>query len=196
MKKKLIVMLLVVAMLPAMIFASSDILQFGLNVGYKPTLADLTSSDASTDVKDYFKMEYFTFAPELKLNLFFIDLDTTAYFNFSDTEVLIDTHVGADLYFKLFNTLKLSGGVGINMPFKYVKGDAWYINELPLTGAGFVDTLQNSNLAYRAGVGFDFGRFNMMVNYSVPTKGTFKSPDFKPEWDHGLFSLGLLIDIF
>ena len=164
MKKKLIVMLLIVAMLPAMLFASSDILQLGLNVGYKPTL-DTLINNTEADWKDYFKMEYFSFAPELKLNLFFIDLDTTAYFNFAEEGILIDTQIGADLYAKLFGVMKLSAGAGINMPFYYDKTNSeWRIGAAKLDGTSFVDSIKNSYLAYRAGVGFDFGRLNMMVN--------------------------------
>ena len=197
MKKKIIVMLLVVAMVPAMIFASSDILQLGLNIGYRPTLETLMDNPAS-DWKDYFNKDFFSFAPELKLNLFFIDLDATAQFAFMDTGTLINTELASDLYFKLFGFLRLSAGAGINIPLFYNKADSsWYINTtVPLSGTGFLDAMKNSYLVYRAGLGFDMGRFNMMVNYSVPTTGTFNAPDFKPNWNGGQFSLGLLFDIF
>ena len=197
MKKKLIVMLLVVAMLPAMVFASSDLLQVGLNIGYRPTL-DTLINDPATDWKDYFQQDFFSFAPELKLNLFFIDLDATASFAFMDQGTLIDTTLAADLYGKLFGVVRLSAGAGISMPFFYNKSDStWYINQdVPVSGTSFLDTVKNSYLVYRAGVGFDFGRFNMMVNYSVPTTGTFNNPDFTPKWDGGQFSVGLLLDLF
>ena len=197
MKKKLIVMLLVVAMLPAMLFASSDIMQIGLNIGYRPTL-DTLMNNPESDWKDYFNMDYFSFAPELKLNLFFIDLDATAQFAFMDEGTLINTEVAADLYAKLFGVVRLSAGAGLAMPFFYNKANGtWYIDEtVPMDGQSFLDTVKNSRLNYRAGVGFDFGRFNMMINYSVPTSGTFMNPDFKPDWYNGQFSLGLLVDLF
>ncbi len=188
MKKKIIVLLLVVALIPSAIFAN-DILQLGLNVGYKPTLSQMMEGG---ELDDYFKWEYFTFAPELKLNLFFIDFDASAYFNFGNNAILIDTQLASDLYFKL-SVVKLALGVGINMPFLY-SGDTWTMNGHPLDEAGAA--FMNANLAYRAGLGLDFGKFNMMVNYSVPTKGTFSNPDFAPRWDGGQFSLGLLIDLF
>lgn len=190
MKKKIIIALLIVALLPSAIFASSDILQLGLNVGYKPTFSQISGGEVGDEVWDYFEWEYFTFAPEVKLNLFFIDLDALAFFNFAEGRTLIDTQLAADLYLKLA-FVKLSAGAGVSLPFLY-DSRGWTINDVPVDGDAFL----NANLNYRLGVGFDFGRFNLMTNYIVPTKGTFKNPDFAPNLESGSFSLGLLFDLF
>ena len=179
MKKKIIVLLLVVALIPSAIFAN-DILQLGLNVGYKPTLSQMMEGG---ELDDYFKWEYFTFAPELKLNLFFIDFDASAYFNFGNNAILIDTQLASDLYFKL-SVVKLALGVGINMPFLY-SGDTWTMNGHLLENAG--DAFAESKLVYRAGVTVNLAILSVGLNAAVPCKGTFSASNagdiFNPMWE-------------
>ena len=77
MKKKLIVVLMLVLLAPAFIFA--DIMQLGLNVGYGLPFDELTSGD---DDVEYFAAENFKFAPELRFNIFFLQLDLVPQLSF------------------------------------------------------------------------------------------------------------------
>ena len=184
MRRKLIVLLLVLAV-PFSIFA--DALQLGVNVGYGIPYDEIKSGDA-----DYFALRNFRFSPELRANIFFLQLDLVPEFSFSEGYVRADTQATLALQAKLFDVVRLGAGAGISMPFESYDGQ-WSIGGEDIDG--FSSVISSSRMLYKLNLGILVNAFEITLNWLMPAQGSFDSGSFLPDIGNSTFSLGFLFSL-
>ena len=184
MRRKLIVLLLVLAV-PFSIFA--DALQLGVNVGYGIPYDEIKSGDA-----DYFALRNFRFSPELRANIFFLQLDLVPEFSFSEGYVRDVTQATLALQAKLFDVVRLGAGAGISMPFESYDGH-WSIGGEDIDG--FSSVLSSSRMLYKLNLGILVNAFEITLNWLMPAQGSFDSGSFLPDIGNSTFSLGFLFSL-
>lgn len=178
-KHVILVLLFVSAMLPVY----ADFIQLGGKISYAP---DFTETGSHTF--DDFSFSSFRFAPEVKLNLFFLTADASLDMGFSDGSTLFNVNTSAGLTFRILSLVRLSMNVGLSMPF-VLDADSWMIGGLPVSDA---DILSSSSLFYKAGAGITLSSFEMMLSLSVPSEGTIGERSFLPVFSRSAISLSLL----
>lgn len=188
MKKKLIVVLMLVLLAPAFIFA--DIMQLGLNVGYGLPFDELTSGD---DDVEYFAAENFKFAPELRFNIFFLQLDLVPQLSFGKDYFMADTQATLGIQFKILNAVRLGAGAGISLPFVQDHGN-WTMNGYPMDG--FAEAMGNARMLYKVNVGIPISAVEITANWILPAEGSFNDGGFVPDIDSSTFSVGVLLNLF
>ncbi len=190
MKKKLLAVLMIAVLAPAMIFAG-DFFQVGANIGYSKSFSDIQDSvEGGADLGSYFSIENFSFAPEIRLNILFLQLDAVAGLTFGDNYFKADTQLSAGIQFKIASLVRLGAGLGLNMPFECDNG-TWYIGGSDVDQAG--NAFLNSKLMYKASVGLVLDPIEITANWVIPTEGTFNDFKWNGDIDSSTFSLGCLI---
>ena len=188
MKKKLIVVLMLVLLAPAFIFA--DIMQLGLNVGYGLPFDELTSGD---DDVEYFAAENFKFAPELRFNIFFLQLDLVPQLSFGKDYFMADTQATLGIQFKILDVVRLGAGAGISIPISQKDG-VWAIGGESFSEA--VDALGNARMLYKASLGIPLSIVELTANWIIPAGGSFNEGNFEPDIEASTFSVGVLLNLF
>ncbi len=184
MKKKLIVFCVLLVIVPAVMFA--DILQLGVNVGYKNNYATIEDEGVQ------FKWDNFVFGPDIRLNLLFLGLDVSMDLGFPADAVVLNTKAIGTLYMKLFDFARISLGAGIGMPFMVQKGQ-WSVNGQSMENFG--DVLKDSNLIYRVGLGFIIDPVEIVANWDIPSEGSIRDKEFIPSVKASTFSVGVLFSL-
>ncbi len=189
MKKRIILVAVMVLLVPSILMA--DIMQLGVNVGYGLNYQDLTD-----DVKDdYFALENFNLAPELRFNIFFLQLDAVSALSFGNDFFAADTQATLGVQFKLFNAVRLGAGAGISVPI-VSRGGNWTIGDPGQPLEDFADAMANSRMLYKVSVGIPISSFEITANWMIPAEGTFNTKEFMPDIQKSTFSLGFLLTLF
>ena len=189
MRKKIIVCLLLLALVPS--FVMADFMSLGLNVGYSKSYTDI-HEPANTEFWDWRNISY---GPELRINIFFLRLSLASHIAPLEEGVLFDNTAAVDLYFKFLDSIRLSLGVGVSMPI-YQKGGDWHMGYGDVAFTDFKGLMESSHLTYRVGLGYIFDNFEIDLQYSLPARGSFKEGDYVPSWEDSTLSLGLSVILF
>ena len=188
MKKKLMVVLLLVLLSPAFIFA--DIMQLGVNVGYGLSLDEMTNADEDVN---YFDAKNFKFAPELRFNIFFLQLDLVPQLSFGEDYFMADTQATLGLQFKILNAVRIGAGAGISLPFAQNDG-TWTMNGYPMEDFG--EAMGNARMLYKVNLGIPLSAVEISANWIIPAEGSFNDGGFVPNVKNSTFSLGVLLNLF
>ncbi len=195
MKRKLVLVLALALLAPALLFA--DIIQLGLNVGYGlnyEEIGDFLGEDL--EIADYFKIENFSFAPELRVNLLIFQLDVVAPLSFGSDYFKADAVATAGLQLSL-GFIRLAAGAGISTPVVYEKS-AWTIGGT--SADNFLEVLTNSSLLYKLSIGIPLNKVEIVANWLIPADGSFNDvkgdiSKIAPSIADSTFSIGLLFNL-
>ena len=188
MKKKVILVLMLALLAPAFIFA--DILQLGVNVGYGPNYADLFNSEEEVD---YFAIENFTIAPELRVNAAIFQFDLVPNLSFGEDYFKADTQATVGLSFNLFGVVRIGGGVGISVPIVMDNG-TWTIGGQTFDQIGNV--LGGAGMIYKVSLGIlPLDPVEITANWNIPAEGSFNDGGFAPSIEASTFSVGVLFNL-
>lgn len=188
MKKKVILVLMLALLAPAFIFA--DIMQLGVNVGYGLNYDQLFNPE---EEPDYFAAENFSFAPELRLNVLFLQLDVVPALSFGEDYFMADTQATLGIQFKILDVVRLGAGAGISIPISQTGGD-WKIGGVSFSDA--VDALGNARMLYKASLGIPLSIVELTANWIIPAGGSFNDGNFVPDIEASTFSVGVLLNLF
>lgn len=194
MKKKVILVLMLALLAPAFIFA--DIMQLGVNVGYGLTYDQLFNPEGEEpdyEEPDYFAAENFSFAPELRLNVLFLQLDVVPALSFGEDYFMADTQATLGIQFKILDVVRLGAGAGISIPISQTGGE-WKIGGVPFSEA--VDALGNARMLYKASLGIPLSIVELTANWIIPAGGSFNVGNFVPDIEASTFSVGVLLNLF
>ena len=175
MKKKVILVLMLALLAPAFIFA--DIMQLGVNVGYGLNYDQLFNQ----------------FAPELRLNVLFLQLDVVPALSFGEDYFMADTQATLGIQFKILDVVRLGAGAGISIPISQTGGE-WSIGGVPFSEA--VDALGNARMLYKASLGIPLSIVELTANWIIPAGGSFNEGNFVPDIEASTFSVGVLLNLF
>ena len=189
MKKKVILVLMLALLAPAFIFA--DIMQLGVNVGYGLNYDQLFNQEG--EEPDYFAAENFSFAPELRLNVLFLQLDVVPALSFGEDYFMADTQATLGIQFKILGAVRLGAGAGISIPISQKDG-VWAIGGVPFSEA--VDALGNAEMIYKASLGIPLSIVELTANWIIPAGGSFNEGNFEPDIKESTFSVGVLLNLF
>ena len=187
MNKRLIAILVIAAIVPAMAFAS--ILQIGPSVTYNKMVFN-GEGDASglKDISNY------GFGADVRLNVYFLQVDAIGtYSKGADNSHIISTTPTANLLLKL-GPIDLTAGIGPKLDFKRDSAGKWTMNGQDIYNFG--DSFMHAKLAYRAGVTANMGLIGLGVSYTVPTEGTFSNFKAMPDFKSGTFGVSVLFNLF
>ena len=198
MKKRIAIVLLVLAIIPATLAASTPIFQLGPYVAYNKTVVDVKNEGV-----DVLNLHNLSFGADIRINpgkWFSIDIPAT-----------IGLGVGTDKGFSIgvIPTLNLNipvyitDGIGLDIAigagtqFEFVcLNKNWSMNGFPFSNAG--EAFSGMNLVYRAGVTLNLTFIGISVNAVVPCEGPFSSDDigdiFTPGWESTRFSAAVLFN--
>lgn len=190
MKKKVILVLMLALLAPAFIFA--DIMQLGVNVGYGLNYDQLFNPEEGEE-PDYFAAENFSFAPELRLNVLFLQLDVVPALSFGEDYFMADTQATLGIQFKILDVVRLGAGAGISIPISQTGGE-WSIGGVPFSDA--VDALGNARMLYKASLGIPLSIVELTANWIIPAGGSFNEGNFVPDIEASTFSVGVLLNLF
>lgn len=190
MKKKVILVLMLALLAPAFIFA--DIMQLGVNVGYGLNYDQLFNQEEGEE-PDYFAAENFSFAPELRLNVLFLQLDVVPALSFGEDYFMADTQATLGIQFKILDVVRLGAGAGISIPISQTGGE-WKIGGVPFSEA--VDALGNARMLYKASLGIPLSIVELTANWIIPAGGSFNDGNFVPDIEASTFSVGVLLNLF
>ena len=186
MRKKLIVLVLLIALVPFSLCA--DFLELGMNLGYSKGYSAMGGNSEFWDWRNI------SYGPDLKINIFFLRLDFYSQIAPLADGIVFDNNIGLDLYFKVEDFIRISAGVGISMPIVQKNGE-WYIGYYGSSHqafTGFKELVENSHLTYRIGLGFIINdTMEIDLKYSVPATGSFREDNYVPSWENSALTLGL-----
>lgn len=186
MKKKIAALLIVLVLTAGLAFAGG-LLQLGVNGQLGFPMEKFTELD-NLDFKDLFAVDNLYYGPELKLNLFFVDIDETLAMQYADGSFSMRNDLFADLYFKLL-FLKMSAGVGLQTQIMSAGEVVKYDD--------FQNMMDRSFMAYRLGLGFCLGPVELSLQYMLPGKAPIgnRSEFFIPEPQRSTAALSILLDL-
>lgn len=200
MKKRIAIVLLVLAIIPATLAASTPIFQLGPYVAYNKTFVDV--KDEGVDVLNLHNL---SFGADIRINpgkWFSIDIPATLGFGVGGGEkgfsigVIPTLNLNIPVY--ITDGIGLDIAVGAGTQFEFVNADKqWTMNGFPFSNAG--EAFSGMNLVYRAGVTLNLAFIGISVNAVVPCEGPFSSDDigdiFTPGWESTRFSAAVLFNI-
>ncbi len=188
MRKKIVLVVLISFVFIASSFAS--LLQIGPSFTYNKPMVDSSFEDFKE-----FNSSNISFGGDFRLNILKFQLAAKAGIGFlvgGDTNALtLNTNLTLNARFTL-SIFEILLGLGTNMDFMYVgESKTWFLNGLDFDN--FSDALGKSQLIYRAGLGFNFGKVGLGFEAIIPTNGTF-TEDFTllPDWDSTKISASVL----
>lgn len=209
MKKKLIVILVIVAVLvPATLSAKLLDISLGPNVQFVPDFATLSSDD---DVGELFaNFDNYAFGADLRLKILLAEIDLVSTFGkHTDTSTdkeytSISVLTSAGVSFDFFGFTRL--GIGLGPRFNILLGED-EMKIMPAAGGpietvdDFGDAFVKSPLALRATADFKVGKMWLGASYTLDTLYTFENYDqldklFEANWDTGKFGVSLLFSLF
>lgn len=166
MKKKLLVLCLCLAIVPAFAFAS--FIQMGVTSTWDVPFYPLEEETFSFDNIDFGDYEV---GVDMRLNIAALQLQCEMRGGFSDELLLTNYsyYLASSLKLDIF-FLRLSAGLGIEIAVDRdpVTND-WQFNRQGKTDG--ITVLSTSELYYRAGLGIDFGPASLEIQAMVPTGG-------------------------
>lgn len=200
MKKKIVVALLLLAMIPCMAFAS--VFQFGPTFSYNLPV-DLEAEEA-VDFEN-FDFSDFTVGADLRFNILpFLQLQSEARGGF-DKELKLkqmDAYVAANLRFNML-IADLTVGGGLRSQITIEEG-VWAFDGQPFSD--FNTFLNGTSLYYRAGFNINLGRISLATEGILPTNLTVAGMSeeknqsvldaLTPDLQQTKVSVGLLVNIF
>ena len=199
MKKRIAIVLLVLAIIPATLAASTPIFQLGPYVAYNKTVVDV--KDEGVDVLN---LQNLSFGADIRINpgkWFSIDIPATLGFGVGSGEkgfsigVIPTLNLNIPVY--ITDGIGLDIAIGAGTQFEFVNADKqWTMNGFPFSNAG--EAFSGMNLVYRAGVTLNLTFIGISVNAVVPCEGPFSSDDigdiFTPGWESTRFSAAVLFN--
>lgn len=194
MKRKLIAVLLLIAVIPVSLMAT-PFLQIGPLVSYNRTVVELEEDD-------FWALNNFSFGADVRINpIKYLSIDIPATIGFGDDfAVSIAAIPTINGNIPIGNILDISLGLGTQFDFQYTgrTNDSWTMNGLPMENAG--DAFQHSKLVYRAGVTVNLAAISIGINALVPGQAGFGDNDiggvFNPMWESTRFSVVALFNLF
>ena len=199
MKKRIAIVLLVLAIIPATLAASTPIFQLGPYVAYNKTFVDVKD-----DGIDVLNLHNLSFGADIRINpgkWFSIDIPATLGFGVGSGEkgfsigVIPTLNLNIPVY--ITDGIGLDIAIGAGTQFEFVNADKqWTMNGFPFSNAG--EAFSGMNLVYRAGVTLNLTFIGISVNAVVPCEGPFSSDDigdiFTPGWESTRFSAAVLFN--
>lgn len=185
--KKIGLLLLVLLMAGSMAWAA--ILQVGPAIQYVPPINDASSSD-------FGKIGNYRFGGDIRLNVWLLQLDATALYNFKDDYHLITSTTTANVRFD-FMFVDLGIGMGPQMNFGTKDWDDFIVNGK--TSGSFSDVIGDSLWTYRLFADVSLGPLTLGAFYLIPSSASMNDFQFKnlrPEFDDGQLGITLLLNFF
>ncbi|MFA6706689.1 MAG: hypothetical protein WC129_00450 [Sphaerochaetaceae bacterium] len=195
MKKRLLVLFLILALIPAAVFA--DFFDFGIGATAQFIgnfdLTDTEDFDWSLlgDVKNY------GFGADIRTRVMFVELDVTGLYNqrqYNSTDYHeISGLITGGLSLDLLGLVRIGLGMGprVNVWINQDDGSVMVYNQNGVLDAStdFADAFMNAPMTYRATADVKLGNLLVGLNYIVDSSGfTFENPDttkLAPNFDAG-----------
>lgn len=183
MKRKLLVVLIALAIVPITLSAA-PFFQVGPLVSYNRTVVEMQQTMEGDEA---WNINNFSFGADIRINPFkYLSIDipaTIGFGNHSSVSIALIPTVNVNIPITGFFDLAI--GVGPQFDFQYV-GDNhdWTMNGLPMDNAG--DAFAQSKLAYRAGATFNLSFLSLGLNVILPCKASFSEGGWdvmNPMWE-------------
>ncbi len=200
MKKTILALLIVLLLVPTGLFAGIFNLSLGATAQYKEPL-DFTEGDIPFE--GMAELQNWAFGGDIRMRLFFVELDIAALYTKLDDGHLISGLVTAGVSFDLLGFLRV--GLGMGPRIGVAIGDD---GETKVWGpAGEIDgdtdfgeAFMNAPMTYRLTTDFKLGSILVGLNYTVDSKGfTFGDLDvanLAPDFNKGAIGVSLLYSFF
>lgn len=184
--KRILLTLLVIAVCISGI-AASPLLQIG---GY----AAYNSNVLTIDKDEALSMNSFTIGPELRLNLFCLQLDVPATIGFTTkgnftAGLLPSLNINASIT----DAVSIAIGMGLQMEVSKTD-DGWYINGTDIDT--FSNTIMGMTPFYRLGLTVNVKSISIGLSLSAQSKGSLESLDLTPDLDQIKGSVSVLFNFF
>ena len=182
MKKRLVIVLIALMLIPATLSAA-PFLQIGPLASYNRTVVDIEELGEA----DGWKIDNFSFGADIRVNpLKYLSVDIPVTLGFgSHGGISIALIPTVNVNIPITGLFDLAIGVGPQFDFQYV-GDRndWTMNGLPMDNAG--DAFAQSKLAYRAGATFNLAFLSIGINAILPCRTSFSEGGWdviNPMWE-------------
>ncbi len=201
MKKSILALLIVLLLVPTGLFAGIFNLSLGVTAQYKNPI-DVT--DLEDPFEGMAELENWAFGGDIRMRLFFAELDIAALYTKLDDGHLISGLVTAGVSLDLLGFLRIGLGMGPRI------GVAFYDDKDPEVwgpDGGIIDSdtdfgaaFMNAPMTYRLTTDFKLGSILVGLNYTVDSKGfTFDELDvakLAPDFDRGAVGVSVLYSFF
>lgn len=201
MKKSILALLIVLLLVPTGLFAGIFNLSLGATAQYKNPI-DVT--DFENPLEGMAELENWAFGGDIRMRLFFAELDIAALYTKLDDGHLISGLVTAGVSLDLLGFLRVGLGMGPRL------GVAFYDDGEPEvwgpTGAiidsdtDFGAAFMNAPMTYRLTTDFKLGKILVGLNYTVDSNGfTFENLEVEklaPNFQQGAIGVSLLYSFF
>ncbi len=202
MKKSILALLIVLLLVPTGLFAGIFNLSLGVTAQYKEPFP--LDGEEPIAFEGMAELENWAFGGDIRMRLFFVELDIAALYTKLDDGHLISGLVTAGASFDLLGFLRV--GLGMGPRIGLAIGDdgefsAWGPEGVPLDGdTDFGDAFMNALMTYRLTTDFKLGSILVGLNYTVDSKGfTFENLDvasLAPNFKQGAIGVSLLYSFF
>lgn len=204
MKKSLIVLLALLMILPAAVFAASDWydMSLGATVQWQP-VPNYSSWDEAKD--DLLKIDNWSFGVDFRNRLALFEVDLVGMYNYSKP-LDVATHTisvlgTAGLVFDVYDIVRLGVGLGPSFDFIIKDGNLQVrdANGALVEASNFGESFTHAPLNYRLTADFLLGPFLIGANYTLPSAWSFDNPTWAgllpPDWGKGKIGVSVLYRI-
>ncbi len=194
MKKRLVIVLITLMLIPATLSAA-PFFQIGPLASYNRTVVDIEELGEA----DGWKIDNFSFGADIRLTpLRHLSIDVPVTIGFGKDSFSFALIPTLNLNIPIANIVDIAIGAGPQLDFQYAGGaiDEWTMNGLPMDNAG--DAFAQSKLAYRLGVTINLAFLSVGLNATLPCQASFSSGSWdmlNPMWESTRVSAVVLFNI-
>lgn len=201
MKKTILALLIVLLLVPTGLFAGIFNLSLGATAQYKEPFA--IDGEEPIPFEGMAELKNWAFGGDIRMRLFFVELDIAALYTKLDDGHLISGLVTAGVSFDLLGFLRV--GLGMGPRIGVAIGDDGETKVWGPTGeisgeTDFGEAFMNAPMTYRLTTDFKLGSILVGLNYTVDSKGfTFGDLDvanLAPDFKKGAIGASFLYSFF
>ena len=201
MKKSIIALLIVLLLVPTGLFAGIFNLSLGVTAQYKEPF-DFTSGDY-IPFEGMAELENWAFGGDIRMRLFFAELDIAALYTKLDDGHLISGLVTAGVSLDLLGFLRIGLGMGPRLGVAFYddgETEVWGPGGTITADTDFGAAFMNAPMTYRLTTDFKLGKILVGLNYTVDSNGfTFENLEVEklaPNFQQGAVGVSLLYSFF
>jgi hypothetical protein len=202
MKKKVLIVLMIVALIPSMLFAKT----FGFNIG-GTVMYNVNAGSVLDDKNAFGNINNYNFGADLRLKLLVFNI--TAMGTYAGQAQIaghdgyheVSTMLTAGLAFDLFDFLRIGVGMGPRVSL-YSNGSDWKfydLNHSSMSDGNFGDAIKNAPMSYRATVDFLIGPVSLGMSYIVDSTYNFADAgnvgNLKPDFNAGKLGASVMFNL-
>jgi len=189
-KKTLMVLLVVLFLVPAGLFAGI----FDLSIGAIAQYNGIIGSENATWEEGMSEIDNYEFGPDIRMRILFAEVDIAALYSSTNTGHRLSGIATGGVSLDLLGLLRLGVGMGprlsVTFDDDWSNAQAYGPNNVAISGGSdFGTAFMNAPMSYRITADLKLGKILLGLNYTIDSDGfTFEQSNFDqlmPNFDNG-----------